>query len=92
MTLDVYVQTWHTAIIFTNSVIRLQMLCDKEFSVKPAQNSVFSFEKCNSIFFSWSPVPPRMGKKHLEHIFSGVLEGLADSTMELIESRCGGTQ
>lgn len=43
-------------------------------------------------FFSWSPVPHRMGRKHLEAIFSGFLKGLADSTMELIKSRWEGAQ
>lgn len=52
----------------------------------------FLLKNATVFFFSWSPVPPRMGRKHLEDIFSGFLEGLADSTMELIDSRCEGAQ
>lgn len=43
-------------------------------------------------FFSQSPVPPHMWWEHLEDIFFWLLEGLADSTMELIDSRCVGAQ
>lgn len=98
MTLDVYVQTWlkreaHCYYFYKLSskaadVIRLGI-----FS-KTSTRMVYFLLKNATVFFffSWSLVPPRMGRKHLEDIFSGFLEGLADSTMELIDSRCEGAQ
>lgn len=53
---------------------------------------IFFTKKMQQYFFSWSTISPRMGKKHLEDIFLVLLEGLADSTVELIESRCKGDQ
>lgn len=54
---------------------------------------VYFLLKNPTVYFFHGPLfHQEWEKKHLEHIFSGVLEALADSTMELIESRCGGAQ
>lgn len=94
--MDVYVQTWpkrkgHCYYFYKLSSTAADVIRLGIFSKTSAEWCIF-FWKMQQYFFSWSPVPPQMGRKHLEEIFSGFLEGLADSTMELIDSRCEGTQ
>lgn len=57
------------------------------------QNCLFSpwKKKCNSTF-RHPVIYCECGEKHLEDISSCLLEGLADSTMELIDSRCVGAR
>lgn len=72
-------------------------LCRCYFSVlvslKPRQNGVFFLGKKNAtVLFFMVPFSTKNGKKTSGRHFSGFLEGYADSTMELIESRWEGVQ
>lgn len=52
---------------------------------------VYSFENA-TLFFHGPSFHRECGKNIWKRFFLALLEGLADSTMELIESRCEGAQ
>lgn len=78
MTLDVFVQTYpkYTAVISTNSPVRLQLLLDKKFSLRVAQNGVFFFSKMQQYFFIL-PCSTTNGIKTSGRHFSSFFGGLS---------------
>lgn len=59
---------------------------------KAAHWMVYSLEKCNCIFFHGPPFHRKCGKNIWKTFFLTLSEGLADSRMERINSRCEGAQ
>lgn len=62
------------------------------FLKKAAHWMVYSLEKCNRIFLHGPPFHRKCGKNIWKTFFRTLSEGLADSRMERINSRCEGAQ